>query len=201
MTEDAIKRVLYAPDGTPITSILVWCVSGVRVERIDERGNAEQSHFDDFPTFEDYLPSQQVLIDRDGGNWLWGHCRMVLADADYEPEDRSIDSWDQPIVDACARLLSLTEGKHTLDRARRALPSGFDDAIVGTMLDKVVVTRIDTEIAELEQQVSAYRKTRTEIEHVNELPCETCEGRGGALLPCDECGACAVIEDEESEDA
>lgn len=192
----------FAPNGSPIASITVECITGCPAS-FGLDGVVEQDAFGDFPEFMDYTTKESVqyLMDIHGNEWLESHCRLVLVDKEWDSasdhENTEIDAWDDDICNMCGRVARLRDGVRQLKALERLLPVGWFCATTTVAVETILLGRMEGEITELEAQIATYRTGRTEIEHIDEMPCFTCKGAGGEPMPCDECGAMKAETEEE----
>jgi hypothetical protein len=203
MDDDAPTRRLFSPEGFLVESVMSLCITACPIDYESAGPIADDDltlgSFSDFPNFESYNTSdnRQIVVDHEGTEFLAHHCRWVLCDPTIlDGEKDRIDAWDPDIVTACVRLVRLYDGVRQLKNLEVLLPKDWLDTTCNAVLDNVLVGRMEGEIAGLNAKVDAYRATRTEIEHIDEMPCGTCDGKGGELLPCNECGYVQCADDD-----
>lgn len=183
-------KMFFAPDGTPITRPVTCSFNCPDIE-VQDDGTAGQGSFDDFPTFEmiEFPGLGTVLNDMDGEDWLEQHCRLIEVDEYYDVwDDKRLEppAWDDEIVATCRRVQWLGSSLWAVEKFKRWSPTDIvQDPTIDTVLNTIIVGRVQAEIDRHMATIAAYRKGRVEpstlVEPEPEDELETALGmmRGG----------------------
>lgn len=164
-----VKRS-FTPWGTIVTSVLAACVTTGNADFLDNGGisSADVDHSN--ASFENYTaPNGAIFVtDHDSSETIDTYCRVALIDEEYDPYDDDatprLPAWPAEIITLCHRGTMLQDGLRQLKTLRSVLPKDFEDTTTAQVLDAVIVKRIETEIAEIDARIEAYRKANPDPE-------------------------------------
>ena len=158
-----MKRFLVSPAGFPVRSVIThsW-VSSAYVDEVDEHGFVSDFSHAEFPEMELCVndAGHFHVVDSFDNEWSGHHCRtmMLPEDTDVHMGPAVAEAWPDEVQAWCRRVDVLNWMLTPLTTGWRRAPQDIrNDMTLATVMQNVVIARIEDEVKGLEQKISAWR--------------------------------------------
>ena len=170
MPEDDIKEttelVLVAPNGMYVEQVLTTGVQSARITEVrydsttyPRIGSVSADDFPEMrPAGESYGYAWVTSYEPDIMDWLIEHCRVVEVPDDRNLNEQLLDPWPEEVQGWCQRAELLAYADLRLRDFELAIPAGYKDSTMTTVLDVVVGGRLRDELAEVRDKIDNWRK-------------------------------------------
>ena len=182
MPEDDIKEttelVLVAPNGMYVEQVLTTGMQSARITEVRYDSTTYPRigsvSADDFPVMrtagESYGYAWVTSYEPDIMDWLIEHCRVVEVPDDRNLNEQLLDPWPEEVQGWCQRAELLAYADLRLRDFELAIPAGYKDSTMTTVLDVVVGGRLRDELAEVRDKIDNWRKRNDTTYHDSQGP-------------------------------
>lgn len=171
--EETTELVLVAPNGMYVAQVLTTGMQSASITQVHHDGASYPRigsvSADDFPKMrtagESYGYAWVTSYQPDIMDWLIEHCRVVEVPDDRNLNEQLLDPWPEEVQGWCQRAELLAYADLRLRDFELAIPAGYKDSTMTTVLDVVVGGRLRDELAEVRDKIDNWRKRNDTTYH------------------------------------